>query len=329
MSYTSFLPLLKKTGSTLTPDKFHERINIVFHDFEADYYDEMHHDMKESLQQQIDLLVSDLFVSNPPSSKNLILLDVGCGTGLSTQILLNSELGDYINTISLLDSSPKMLLKAEEKAANWNKKYTLINGYVSDIKQTFDVVIICSVLHHIPDLQTFLKQIDALLNPGGILIHLQDPNGDYLTDKMYLERSSLYKSEQSAVKKKRKFGDLVPKNFKNAINRLLGRKTYIDKINDKLIKEGTIKNRMSADEMWSVTDIHVETKTDTNKGISLQFLKNKLPNFELIQFRSYGFFGVLKSDLSSHFKEKEEEFIAQNQNNGRNISCIWIKNKIG
>ena len=40
MSYASFLPLLKKAGSILTPEKFHERINIVFHDFEADYYDE-------------------------------------------------------------------------------------------------------------------------------------------------------------------------------------------------------------------------------------------------------------------------------------------------
>jgi len=325
MSHTSFLPLLKKTGSTLSPDKFHERINIVFHDFEADNYDEMHHDMKESLQQQIDLLVADLFTSNPPRSKKLSLLDVGCGTGLSTQILLNSELGDYINTISLLDSSPKMLLKAEEKAAQWNKKYTLIKGYVSEVKQTYDVVIICSVLHHIPDLEAFLKQIDAILNPGGILIHLQDPNGDYLADKTYLERSSLYKAEKDAVKKKKKISDLMPKNLKNFINRLLGRKTYIDKINDQLIKEGSIKNRMTADEMWSVTDIHVETKNDTNKGISLQFLKNRLPNFELIKFRSYGFFGVLKSDLPFHFKDKEEEFSIQNQSNGRNISCIWIK----
>ena len=70
MSYSTFLPLLKKTGSNLTTDKFHERINIVFHDFEADYYDEMHHDMKESLQQQIDLLVADLMTSNTPSVKN-------------------------------------------------------------------------------------------------------------------------------------------------------------------------------------------------------------------------------------------------------------------
>ena len=32
MSYTSLLPLLEKTGSILTPEKFQERINIVFND---------------------------------------------------------------------------------------------------------------------------------------------------------------------------------------------------------------------------------------------------------------------------------------------------------
>lgn len=326
MSYDTFLPLLKKTGSTLSPEKFHERINIVFHDFEADFYDEMHHDMRESLQQQIDLLVSDLFSSNQPTTKNLSLLDVGCGTGLSTQIVLNSKLGNYIESISLLDSSPKMLLKAEQKAAMWNKKYKLLNGYVIDVNQKFDVIIICSVLHHIPQLEAFLQQIDAILNPGGILIHLQDPNGDNLSDKTYLERISEYQSEQKSVKKKKKIVDLFPKNLRNFINRQIGRKTYIDKINDQLIKEKTIKNRMTADELWSVTDIHVETKNNNNKGISLQFLKNNLSNFELIKFRSYGFYGVLKSDLPENYKAKEETFIMQNQINGRNISCLWIKN---
>ena len=83
---------------------------------------------------------------------------------------------------------------------------------------------------------------------------------------------------------------------------------------------------MTADEIWSVTDIHVETKNDTvNKGISLDYFKKQLQNFELIKMRSYCFFGVLKSDLLASCKEKESKLIAENQVNGRNISCIWIK----
>ena len=122
MSYKSLIPLLKKTKSTLSPEDFQERVNIVFHDFEASHYDAMHTDMWESLQQQINLLTEDLFNHKSINSKELSLLDIGAGTGLSTQILLNSKLGQHINQVTLLDTSSNMLKFATEKAKTWGKK---------------------------------------------------------------------------------------------------------------------------------------------------------------------------------------------------------------
>lgn len=325
MSYSTFIPLIKKSGSSLSPEKFHERINIVFHNHEAVFYDEMHIDMKKSLQQQIDLLVADLFNANQPILKNLRLLDVGCGTGLSTQFLINSILGNHIESITLLDSSENMLVKAKEKAEKWNKNYTIKNGYLSNVDDQYDVVIICSVLHHIPNLNLFFQDLNRVLKTGGILIHLQDPNGDELLNKDYVNRLEIYQKQINQQKNKKQITDFIPKNIKNYISRLLGRKTYIDKINDQLILEGTIKNRISANDLWSVTDIHVETKTDKNKGISLVYLKDILINYSLINSRSYGFFGLLKSDLNDEYKEKEEILIQKNQSCGRNLSCVWIK----
>jgi 2-polyprenyl-3-methyl-5-hydroxy-6-metoxy-1,4-benzoquinol methylase len=327
MSYNSLLPLIKKTKSTLSPEKFQERINIVFHDFEASHYDAMHTDMWGSLQEQINLLIDDLFASNTLENHQLSLLDIGCGTGLSTQILLNSKLGEQIGQITLLDTSPNMLKLASEKAKNWGKKFKTVNSYLADLNECFDVIIISSVLHHIPDLEMFLSQVDKALNPGGILIHIQDPNGDYLNDAEYKQRKTRYEKELQSIPKRKKATDFIPKPVLKSIKRILNKKDYIDKINDQLLAEKTIHKRMTADEIWSVTDIHVETKSDfVNKGISLQFLKNQLKNFELIKMRSYGFFGYLKSDLLDSYKVHEEQFIKENQVNGRNISCIWIKN---
>ncbi|MFN3754434.1 class I SAM-dependent DNA methyltransferase [Flavobacterium sp.] len=326
MSYQSLLPLLQKTGSTLTPEKFQERINIVFHDFEASHYDAMHTDMWGSLQEQINLLVADLFTHENIENNELSLLDIGCGTGLSTQILLNSKLGQHINQVTLLDTSPNMLKQAELKAKNWGKKFKTVNAYLADINEKFDIIIISSVLHHIPDLEAFLNQVDTALNSGGILIHLQDPNGDYINSAEYLQRKNEYEKQLEALPKNKKISDFVPKPWLKSIKRLLNRKDYIDLINDQLLAEKTIKRRMTADEIWSVTDIHVETKSDSmNKGISLQFLKKELQNFELIKMRSYGFYGFLKSDLTESYQEKEAQCIAENQINGRNLSCIWIK----
>ena len=326
MSYDSLLPLLKKTKSPLSVQKFQERVNIVFHDFEAEHYDKMHSDMWDSLQEQINLLIEDLITYKDISANDLSLLDIGCGTGLSTQILLQSKLGNYINQITLLDTSANMLKFAEEKAKTWNKKYKTINSYLSEINEKFDIIIISSVLHHIPDLETFLKQVDGALNHDGILIHIQDPNGDYLNDSEYNDRKFQYEKELNLLPRKKEIKDYIPKKIIKSIKRVLKRKNYIDLINETLLAEKTIKKRMTADEIWSITDIHVETKNDMkDKGISLKFLIMQLSNFELIKMRSYCFFGVLRSELIDSYKEKESKFISENQINGRNISCIWIK----
>ncbi len=326
MSYASLLPLLKKTGSTLSAEEFQSRINIVFHDHEALHYDSMHDDMWESLLEQINLLVADGLNFTSPSS-NLRVLDIGCGTGLSTQKLLQSALGDYINEVALLDTSPVMLQQAKAKAETWNKKFTLINSDISAVTGSFDVIIVCSVLHHIPELHPFLNQVDRLLKPGGIFIHLQDPNGDYLQDSQYKQRLVEFEAYSERHQKKKKT-DYIPKIWKHFINRNLGRKNYIDHINDQLLAEKAIRRRMTADEIWTVTDIHVESKLNpVNKGISFEFLKKNLTNFQLIKQRSYAFYSVLKSDLPEELKRNEDLFIAQNELNGRNISCIWIKNK--
>jgi ubiquinone/menaquinone biosynthesis C-methylase UbiE len=270
--------------------------------------------------------VNDLCNFKSLENKSLSLLDIGCGTGLSSQILLESKLGNHIGQITLLDTSSKMLQKAQEKAQKWQKKYKTVNGYLGDLDEKFDVILISSVLHHIPDLETFLKQVDDALKSGGILIHIQDPNGDYLNDNVYLQRKKEYAELDSSHIRKWYLSDLLPSKWLRKIKIILNRKDYIDHINEVLLAEKTIKKRMTPDEIWSVTDIHVETKKDKfNKGISLQFLQNQLHNFELIKMRSYGFYGYLKSDLPKMYQEKEAQLIAENQPNGRNIGAIWMK----
>lgn len=324
MGYTSLMPLLKKTGSPLSPEDFQARINVVFHDYESRHYDSMHDDMWESLQEQINLLASDWLASEDPNQK-LRLLDIGCGTGLSTQLLLQSPLGNYIEEIALVDTSPKMLEQAKDKAKNWGKKTTFINGYLSDVTESYDIILVCSVLHHIPDLKVFLEQVKTVLKPQGVFMHLQDPNGDYLNDPIYKERLSKYEALQTETAKKT-LKDFIPNQWIHFVNRMLGRKNYIDLINDQLLAEQVIRKRMTADEIWSVTDIHVESKINTeNTGISFQFLKRELAGFTLIKQRSYAFYSVLKSKLPGELKEIEDQLVAKNELNGRNISCIWKK----
>ena len=326
MSYESLLPLMHKCKTKLSPEGFHDIVNVVFHNHEAIVYDKIHSDMQQSLLQQIDLLVSDLKQNSDFEHQNLTLLDIGCGTGMSTETLLKTKIGNQILHVSLLDSSPKMLEIALQKAKTWKLDHVGKNGYLNQIENYFDIVLICSVLHHIPDLELFLKQLIPKIKPGGILIHLQDPNADFANDHEFLKRTSQFKKLQNAQKKDFKITNLFPKKVKHYINLKLGRKNYIDHINDDLLKANAIKKRLTADEIWSVTDIHVPIATnDFSKGISFKYLQENLSGFKNISHRSYGFFGALKSELPNNLQKTEDELIAKNALNGRNLCCVWQK----
>jgi hypothetical protein len=76
MSYELLYPILRKSGSKLRVEEFHENINIIFHNHEAKLYDKLHSDMWGSLQEQIDLLIGDL-TKVRTLERNLKILDIG------------------------------------------------------------------------------------------------------------------------------------------------------------------------------------------------------------------------------------------------------------
>ncbi|HEX9980989.1 MAG TPA: methyltransferase [Flavobacterium sp.] len=325
MSFDSLLPLIKKTASPLSPAAFHQQVNVIFHDIEARYYDDLHSQMWDSLQEQLNLLAHD--VKKHIRSSGLRLLDIGCGTGLSTELLLKSPIGKMIGHVTLADTSSNMLKHASQRAIAWERPFKTYNGDISGLSDNFDVIIVCSVLHHIPDLGNFLKAINSLQSAGGILIHLQDPNGDAMNDTEYLNRSVQYQQERNQhIGLSTKIKNLIPLSFKGKIKRLLGKKDYLDEVNERLLEQKIISRRMSPEEIWSVTDIHVNNLPfSIGLGISLRQMPSWLNNYSLLASRSYGFFGLLKSELPPHYSAVEQKLIDEANMSGRYISAAWIK----
>lgn len=323
MSLDSLLPLIKKSGSTLDPETFHRTVNVVFHDIEAGHYDALHAQMWESLGQQVNLLVTDLLKSHTVGD-NLKLLDIGCGTGLSSQLLLESPIGKKITHVTLADTSAKMLEQAAQKAQSWGKPFQVAMGEISNLYETFDLIMISSVLHHIPDIKAFTKEINRLLNPGGILIHMQDPNGDYMDDATLIQRAEQYRKTLKTSPERKWL-----KKLKTIVKKIIGRKSYIDQVNERLLAQKAITRAMTAEEIWSVTDIHVgDLPYSIGKGISLSGLKSLLSGYSLKGFRSYGFFGYLKSELPADFQAKEAQLIEASQPNGSYFGAIWVKDSV-
>lgn len=326
MPFETLLPLIKKSGSNLFLQEFHHQVNVIFHDIESDFYDEIHQDMWETLLEQFQLLTSD-FSEKLDSKESITFMDVGSGTGLGTELMLATPLSARIGKVTLVDVSAGMMKNALMRSQKWNKQTVSIIGTLDSVEEKADLILTSSVLHHIPDLDGFFQEIDRHLNPGGVFMHIHDPNGDHFNNETLKSRQK-EASELDRVTTLYQFLNSSPffKEIFHGLNRLRGKKNHIDLVNEKLISKGVIKKRLTAKEIWSITDIHVEgLPYSTQSGISLKEIGKSLPDYELVGHRSYGFYGRLGFELLDDYPAKEQNLIKEGSKEGRYLGAAWKK----
>lgn len=113
---------------------------------------------KERLQPSIDLVARIDY--NKPDK----IIDIGCGPGNSTQILVNRWPD---SNIVGADNSPAMIKKATEDFPN--QKWILVDAGKDNINDKFDLVFSNATIQWIPNHDKLLKRFAGLLNDSGIL----------------------------------------------------------------------------------------------------------------------------------------------------------------
>ena len=107
-------------------------------------------------------------------------LEIGCGTGMFTEIFVQSG----ANLIAV-DISPDLLKKARARNIPSDKVSFFEKRFEDcDIDGPFDAVIGSSVLHHL-DIETTLNKVYDLLKPGGFMC-FAEPN--MLNPQVFIER---------------------------------------------------------------------------------------------------------------------------------------------
>ena len=112
----------------------------------------------ERTQPSIDLIAR----INPIEPKSII--DIGCGPGNSTQVLVNRWPKAKITG---LDSSTAMIKKARHDYPNQEWIVADALTYVSEIK--FDIVFSNAVIQWIPNHQALLKRFHDMLSESGLI----------------------------------------------------------------------------------------------------------------------------------------------------------------
>jgi 2-polyprenyl-3-methyl-5-hydroxy-6-metoxy-1,4-benzoquinol methylase len=310
--------IMQRHGVRCSLDEFHSAVNVTFHQFESAVYDELHRDMWDSLPRQFALLADDCLRSCPAAAK-MTMLDIGCGTGLASDSVLKSALGPRIREVHLLDTSSAMLQQAANRAKEWTVPVVRHEGTLDTLTpgKHYDLIVTSSVLHHVPDLAAFLRTVRALQTDGGIFMHLQDPNGDFLNDPELKQRAEELSSTLPAW-----ISRYTPSRILGrALRQFTGKQgeDYLSKTNRELMRLGVVSTPLTVEEIFAITDIHVLD----GHGISIADMRRWLPDYKLLSQRSYGFFGLAESALPRRLKTIEQDLIARRALNGHTVAAVW------
>jgi SAM-dependent methyltransferase len=275
--------------------------------------------------------LSKAAIDQKQDCREIILADIGCGTGLATELLLRGPLSEKIKTVHLVDTSTEMLNRCKRRAQSWKKETHFYHGRIDLLAdESVDILLMSSVLHHIPDIREFCEQISRVIRPGGVFIHMQDPRSGGINDSVLRERAERFSAIGRNGFLSWKTWPRILRLPMSALIRLnIWRKhSHIREVNKRLINAGAISIPMSAGEIWSVTDVHVEgLPFAIGKGVSMEALSAALSAFENTTWKTYGFFGALSSDLPKQLKREEEDLFNSGDKHGAQVAGVWVKGR--
>jgi len=111
---------------------------------------------------------------------NMHILEIGCGTGMFTEMFAQTRA-----RIIAVDISPDLLKKAAERKLPKDKVQFMEKRFENcDVDGPFDAIIGSSILHHL-ELKIALQRIFKLLKPGGVL-SFAEPN--MMNPQVFVER---------------------------------------------------------------------------------------------------------------------------------------------
>ena len=162
-----------------------KRANILYHDWEADSYDEK---WSISYDERCVTYARERFelIAGRPEQPYGRALELGCGTGF---FLLNLMQAGIAERGSVTDISPGMVEVALRNARGLELD---VDGRVADAETipyddaTFDLVVGHAVLHHIPDVEQALREVVRVLKPGGRFVFAGEPTryGDVVARRL-------------------------------------------------------------------------------------------------------------------------------------------------
>lgn len=280
-----------------------KNINEIFHDIESRNYDERHPEIIIGEKKWWNQL-SNKYIKNE-TKKSRIMLDIATGNGFVPNIVLN-----YLNDGDKIighDLSLEMLKQSKIKIKNNN--FHTIQGDAEKLPfkdKSLDIVTVNTAIHHFPDLQSSLQEIDRVLKKEGILIVGREPNKKFFDSSIVKMLTRIYNFV---------WGIKMDKDMRDEINKKLKEKGLIDKnLSNKEIIEFVEYNSIPEHDGVRSTDDSFSPDT------LLEYFKD----YEILEYTTISTF-IYRSILP--FKDTLNKILKKILNNEGSMFSIILKKK--
>jgi len=102
------------------------------------------------------------------------VLDLGAGEGSATLPFL--ELGAHVTAVDISESQLAVL---QQKCGKFSQRLSVyrqdINEMLGHSEERYDIVVMNSFVHHVPDYLALFRKAAAVLTPAGLIFSFQDP----------------------------------------------------------------------------------------------------------------------------------------------------------
>lgn len=259
------------------------KVSNLFHDFLSKHYDNDHN---EIFQGELNTYITNaLSKIDKEEFSDFKILEIGSGTGFLSKVILDFR---KVKSMTCLEPSEKMILLAKNNLKDYENVF-FQNDYLDQISpnEKFDLIISNSVLHHIPDPNVFLRDINSRLKSGGYYLLSHEPNNVFFTSEVFRIYCIIRYIDRFIGKLLRTISN--EKVFKT-------KQTVNDYVNETLLQEGLIKGPLKGNALRKLVDIHVPTVSGDSqydwgeKGFEVNTVAKIIKNASVISLTTYEHF---------------------------------------
>jgi SAM-dependent methyltransferase len=317
--------LMARCGATQAPEAFVRAVSNAYHELQASVYDRLHLEARNLVTREAAPMIDALDLPAKAS-----VLDIGCGTGFASGLILQ-RVGARVEKLVCADVSAHMLEMCRRKFdGDGRVSYLRMDSReLRDRGEAFDLVVTCSVVHHVTDLESFFDDITALVADGGHYLMLDEPSASFQRNPECADLARRYAAHARA---RRRLRFLDPAAYASKLARLLRREKpfSVDAVNALLLEKNIIRHSLAPVEIGRLVDVHdpVNEPNLLFRGAGSFALEDMatryLQAFQLARVHSYGFLGYVDESLASRpWREEARELARRFPSCGSTICSAW------